>query len=125
MENQTTNDIIIQWKNLDAEYKRRIEAPGHYKMHHHVSTFISQDDYNFFRELSRIKDEYFDWQAEQETIMDYPAVIADEELRKKYLRICCMLSLAFRNLKEKTTQNSRNRFRGFFKIKGPLRILWN
>jgi hypothetical protein len=125
MENLNTSDTQIQWKMLDAEYKRRIETPEHYEMQYHISTYISQEDYNFFRELSRIKDEYFDWQAGQESVMDYPAVIADKELRKRYQKICCMLSLAYRNLKEKAMQRSKTRFSEFFKMKNTSPFLLN
>jgi hypothetical protein len=117
MEDQNTDDTLVQWIILDAEYKRRIEAPDHYDMHFHVSRFVSQDDYNFYRELSLIKDEYFDWQAGQEKVMDYPAVIADKELRRKFMQIGRMLTFAERNLHETANEDSNISLIELFEMK--------
>jgi hypothetical protein len=125
MENQNVNDPKLQWIMLDAEYNRRIENPRHYEMHDYIRPFVSQEDYNFFMELSKIKDEYFDWQADVETIMDYPAVIANQEMKEKFVQIGRLLSHAFQKSYESTPGDCRIHLSMLFKMNQSAKFILN
>jgi hypothetical protein len=95
--NQNNSDIKAQWLKLDKEYRNRIENPGHYEMDEYFEALISQEDFNFFCEMNKLRNEYFKWDADHQIDLDLPGVIADQILQTKFWHVGRLFSRAYTN----------------------------
>jgi hypothetical protein len=73
-------DLESIWLCMQIEIQKRINNPSFSQMEDYLKPYMSQDNYNFICEMSRIKDDYSKWMAEHKLPIDSPFVFTDVEI---------------------------------------------